>query len=309
MLVIGVWAAVELGRALSNRNGLNGDDFVMFGLLALGGGVIGARLSHILENLDTYTDPERSVWANFAAAVNLSNGGLTFYGGFILAAIVMIVYARMKKIPLRLGMDVVAPCLMIGLAFGRVGCLLNGCCWGDVVDPNRVPWAVTFPYGSPPYTDHFAEGKIEVGAGENDVPRSLVGYVHSDEGVQTVLLPKEDVAQDPQLVTLAKTTRSLPVHPTQIYSSLNAFLIAGICLVFLRLRPPEGRVFALMLLLYGPARFVLELLRIEPAVALGMSFSMWVSIGTVIVGVILWFVFSRRRDPARAPSAAAPAVA
>ena len=305
MLVIGVWAAVELGRALANRNGLNGDDFWTIGLLALAGGVFGARLSHIFENLDTYTDSSRSVWANLKAAANLSNGGLTFYGGFIFATIVLISYAKWKKIPLRLGMDIVAPCLMVGLAFGRVGCLLNGCCWGDTCSPDRVPWAITFPYASPPYSGQFADGHLHVGNGPNDVPPALVAPIETASGEERLgLLSKDAVAEDETLRTLARSTRSLPVHPTQIYSTLNAFLIAAICIVFLRQRPSEGRVFALMLLLYGPGRFSLELLRVEPAVAGGMSFSMWVSIFTVAAGAVLWFAFGRRVDRSRTPQLA-----
>ena len=302
MLVIGVFAAIQLGSVLANRNGLNGDDFWNIGFLALVGGVFGARLSHVLENLDVYTDSSRSFWANLKAAVNLSNGGLTFYGGFIFATIVLISYAKWKRIPLRLGMDIVAPCLMIGLAFGRVGCLLNGCCWGDTCSPDRVPWAVTFPYASPPYSGQFADGKLHIGDGHNEVPRALVTEVETESGDERLaLLPQETVAKDETLRALARSSRSLPVHPTQVYSTLNAFLIAAICIVFLRLRPPEGRVFALMLMLYGPGRFSLELLRVEPAVAGGMSFSMWVSIFTTLAGAVLWFAFGRRVDLTRSP--------
>ena len=304
MLVIGVWSAVELGRYLANRNGLRGDDFVTIGLLALGAGVFGARLSHVIENLGKYTDTSRSAWENLKDAANLSSGGLTFYGGFIFATIVLIAWAKWRKIPLRLGMDVVAPCLMVGLAFGRVGCLLNGCCWGQTCDPNQVPWAITFPYGSPPYEGQFEDGDIELGDGPGEVPPALTQpMIEKKTGRRFLgLVPKEDVANDPQLTALARNSRSLAVHPTQVYSTINAFLIAGICIAFLRVRPKVGRVFALMLLLYGPARFTLETLRIEPAVLWGWSFSMWTSVGTFAMGVVLWFVFGAMKQPGESPA-------
>jgi len=184
MLVLGVWTAIEIGRRLAERVGVNGDHFVTMGLLALAAGVVGARLSHALENLDLYTRSDRSVWANLLAAVNIRGGGLTFYGGFLLATPTLIGYALWRKIPIRLGMDIVAPCLMIGLAFGRVGCLLNGCCWGQACD---LPWAVQFPYGSPPYVGAFEDGDLKV---FEDVPPALVG---ATEDGRPVLLDKATV--------------------------------------------------------------------------------------------------------------------
>ena len=287
MLVLGVWTAVEVGRLLADRVGMDGEKFAYIGLLALGSGVLGARLSHVLENLGTYTDPSRSAWENLRAAVDLSNGGLTFYGGFLLATPTLILYAVVRRIPVRLGMDVVAVCLMVGLAFGRVGCLLNGCCWGQTCDPGRVAWAVTFPYGSPPHQSHFERGLI-------DVPAGLTERVMTDAGPRARLLAKGEVYADPRLTALARTTRSAAVHPTQVYSTVNAALIAGVCVAFLGLRPPPGRVFALMLLLYGPGRFTLELVRTEPAVYAGMSYSMVVSLGTTLAGAALWLAFRRR---------------
>ena len=302
MLVLGVWTAVELGRYLFNRLGFDGEAFVFIGLLALASGVFGARLSHVLENLSYYTSGERTAWENLRAALDLSNGGLTFYGGFLVSTPVLIGYALWRGIPIRPGMDVVAACLMVGLAFGRVGCLLNGCCWGQTCDPDRVPWAVTFPYGSPPYQGQFEAGQLTVGAGDRDVPPALVRRVRlEDGGVADVLLTKEQV-EEADLGAVAASTRSLPVHPTQVYSTVNALLIAGACVAFLGLRPRAGRVFALMLLMYGPGRFVLETVRIEPAVEWGLSYSQWVSIGVTAAGAVLWFVFGRLGGGDRAPT-------
>src|SRR5688572_21940828 len=119
MLVVGFLAAMHLAKYLANRHGLDGEVFINAALLALFTGVLGARLSHVLENLADYTDPGKSAWQNFKSMINLRQGGLTFYGGFLLALPTLIFYAIKKKVPLRLGMDIAAPCIMIGLAFGR----------------------------------------------------------------------------------------------------------------------------------------------------------------------------------------------
>ena len=297
MLVLGVYAAIELGRYLANRVGVNGDYFVTMGIIALAAGVFGARLSHVLENLDTYTSEQRSFWENLLAAANLSSGGLTFYGGFIFAVPVIYLYLRWRKIPVRLASDVVAPCLMLGLAFGRVGCLLNGCCWGQVCDPNQVPWAITFPYDSPPYVGQYEKGQLE------PPPAPLQeesAYLVLEDGETLVpeLKSRRDIRGDAFLEEIARRTRSLPVHPAQIYSVLNALLITGVSLAYLTLRRSTGQVFALMLILYGIGRFTLETLRVEPAVKMfglnpGFSYSMWVSLFGFLAGVVLWLVFQR----------------
>lgn len=280
MLVIGFLAAAHLAKYLARRNGLDGELFINAALLGLVAGILGARLSHVLENLPEFTRSDRTAWENFVAMINLRSGGLTFYGGFLLAFPTLVLYAVRKKIPLRLGMDIVAPCIMIGLAFGRIGCFLNGCCHGAECE---LPWAVRFPYNSLPYVEEYAESKI-------NPPNEL----RTGPG-KAELLSWEDIhrAKDPALVSLAKSERSLSLHPAQLYSSFNAFLIAALCLAYFTLPHAPGRVFALMLLLKGVTRFLLEMLRAEPAVLGPMSISMVISIGIVVLGIVLWFVFGR----------------
>src|SRR3954470_10165100 len=211
MMIVGFFCAVYLARFLANRSGLDGEVFVNAGLIGLVSGVIGARLSHVLENLDEFTRSDRTAMQNFGAMINLSSGGLTYYGGFILAFIVLVWYARKKKVPLTLGMDIIAPCLMIGLGFGRIGCLLNGCCEGAVC---QQPYAITFPYYSNPYIDQFNKGQLE-----GKIPRELLYYPN---GVKRPLSPA-DAEDHPALLALMKQQRSLPVHAAQLYSTITCF--------------------------------------------------------------------------------------
>src|SRR5438874_178792 len=118
MLVIGFLLSLELGKFLAKRVGIDPEVFVNAGLIALVTGVIGARLSHVIENWPQYSDPARSFFANFFDAVNIRSGGLTFYGGVLLAFPACIAYGIYKRVPVRLGMDIIAPCLMIGLGIG-----------------------------------------------------------------------------------------------------------------------------------------------------------------------------------------------
>jgi len=69
-------------------------------------------------------------------------GGLVYYGGLVGASLGFILYARLKKLPLWKGADILAPSIALGYVFGRIGCLMNGCCYGRVCE---LPWAIQFP--------------------------------------------------------------------------------------------------------------------------------------------------------------------
>ena len=310
MMVIGFLAALQLAKYLARRAGLDPELFVNAGLLGLVAGVVGARLSHVLENLGDYTDPSRSVGANLLDAINIRSGGLTYYGGFLLAFPVLVWYALKNRIPVRAGMDIIAPCLMIGLAFGRIGCFLNGCCYGKECE---LPWAVRFPYQSLPYQDEFAHGEVA------PPPELLVPL---DNG-RTRLITRDELKQGAIVVdratgttaplppgarSLASSQRSQALHPAQLYSALTAFLIAGITLSYYTFPHAAGRPFALMMMLEGVTRFVLEMLRTEPPVwGTPLSLSMWLGLGLVLGGAILWVGFGRLASAASLRPAPAPA--
>lgn len=299
MMVIGFLLAATLAKFLARRAGLNAEVFVNAGIVALIAGVVGARLSHVLENWPVYTDASRSAWENFKAALDIRSGGLTFYGGFLFATPVVLLYGWYKKVPLLRGMDVVAPCVMVGLALGRVGCFLNGCCYGATCYTDAMP-TVSYPFGSSAYVDHYHQGILP-----QSPPDELI--VPLEGGGQT-LVPREALPAHPELAAAAHGHRSAPTHPAQLYTTFNSLLIAAVLVAFFSLSPAPGSVFALMLILEGIARFILEMLRTEPAVigagtgtltALPpMSFSMVISIPLVIVGAVM-LVMTRRFDPRR----------
>jgi phosphatidylglycerol:prolipoprotein diacylglycerol transferase len=125
-------------------------------------GVIGCRIFYCIQYgqrvFFDYRNGEyglKTPWDLLVSAVNLPDGGLVWYGGLFAGALVAWWFCRQRKIPfLQLG-DVVAPSLFVGLAFGRVGCFLNGCCYGDRCD---LPWSVRFPMGSVPDMALVARG-------------------------------------------------------------------------------------------------------------------------------------------------------
>lgn len=293
MMVLGFILALQLAHFLARRSRLDPEVFVNAGLVALLSGIVGARLSHVIENWGDYTRTDLSFGQNLWNAINLTSGGLTYYGGFLLATPVTILYGVMKKVPLRLGMDIIAPCLMIGLGFGRFGCFLNGCCYGAPTDL-PAPFAVRFPYYSNTYLDQFHEHRLTP-------PTELI-----DMTLDGPRLKKpEAIAIDPDLQAIAARERALPVHNAQIYSAITALLLAALLTAFFTLPHVPGRVFALMMILEGATRYLLELLRAEPAQVGSLTLSMFIGIALVVGGFAAWFLFAL---PDRA-NAASPTLA
>ncbi len=247
MMVIGFLAAVQVAKYLSRRSRIDPELFVNAALLALIAGVVGARASDVLENLSDFTRSDLSVWQNFYNMINIRSGGLTFFGGLILAFPVVLIYGWLKKVPLRRGMDVAAPCIMIGLAFGRIGCFLNGCCYGAEC---QLPWAVHFPYQSIAYVDEVynneirppAQLMIRDGNSERLISKDELRRGCAEHLVRGVdgQWESQRIPLDASVVALAARQHSRWVQPTELYSSFNAFLIAAVLIAFFSLSPAPG---------------------------------------------------------------------
>jgi phosphatidylglycerol:prolipoprotein diacylglycerol transferase len=117
------------------------------------GGLLGARLFHVALNWEHYSPfGERGV-AALLGVFALWEGGLVFFGAFVAALIVAAVYCRVHKLPILAFMDLAMPGLIAGQAFGRLGCLMRGCCFGKVC---HDPWALRFPPESQVYQDQVS---------------------------------------------------------------------------------------------------------------------------------------------------------
>jgi prolipoprotein diacylglyceryltransferase len=146
MMVLGFLSAIALARWRARRAGENPDAISQMGILALVGGVLGARLAYVLQH---WGDQFANAANPLAEALDITGGGLIYYGGLLLASALVLAFLFYKRLPVRRFLDIVAPALMLGLAFGRMGCLLNGCCFGALCDDH---WALAarFPMYPPP---------------------------------------------------------------------------------------------------------------------------------------------------------------
>lgn len=100
------------------------------------GGILGGRVLYVI----SYWREEFA--GNIREIFMVQHGGLVFYGGLVGATILGIIYLHLKKLPLWRVADIVAPSIALGYVFGRIGCLMNGCCYGREC---HLPWAITFP--------------------------------------------------------------------------------------------------------------------------------------------------------------------
>jgi len=129
--VVGTFLALRESRRLS----LDEDKVVNVILVTLVASVLGARMLYVLEHLPEF----RREWTSVLA---LWQGGLTLYGGVAAGTFAGLVAAKRMKLPIWITADALTPALALGTMFGRIGCFLNGCCYGR---PTNLPWGVTFP--------------------------------------------------------------------------------------------------------------------------------------------------------------------
>ncbi len=304
MMVIGFLAAVTVIRLLSRRFTKDPQHITNAALYALIAGVVGARIFFVIHYFDQFRGDLLGIFA-------IWRGGLELLGGVLLAIAVILLYIWYHKLPLRHYLDVLAIGLMTALIFGRIGCFLNGCCYGK---PTDLPWAVRFPYGSFSY-----RSQIEPDPDRNraepylHLPDQYFGYFDKEQGYLPDLKPKDYLTPQQQAEVTKGQYRCLPVHPTQLYTSLAAALCALILYgVWRRAQRAEqigtyrfltkpGSVFSLMFILYGILRFTIELLRDDnPYEIATLTISQLIGIGLVMLGAGL-LVFYSYAEPERLP--------
>lgn len=135
--VAGLWTASRRGLA----SGITAEQIIDIGPWLILGAIVGARTLFVISYWQE-SFAGRPLWEIFA----VWQGGLVFYGGLIGATLAGIIYIRLKKLPLWKMGDILAPSIALGYFFGRIGCLLNGCCYGRACD---LPWAIQFPASNP----------------------------------------------------------------------------------------------------------------------------------------------------------------
>lgn len=177
-----------------------------------------------------------------------SPGGLVWYGGFLLAFVAIVINSFRRKIPFLVIGDSAAPALAIGYGIGRIGCHLSGD--GDYGIPTSLPWGVNYSKGVYPPSYAFRGTEIA-----KNFPNGIV-------------------------------PDNTPLHPTPVYEFLLGLIIFLILWNLRKKINVNGKIFMYFLILHGFARFMIEFIRINPKILLGLSQAQLISIVIILSGLI-----------------------
>jgi phosphatidylglycerol:prolipoprotein diacylglycerol transferase len=256
MLFLAFVASMNLAAWRARREGQDSEVVYDLSVWVFVGGLVGARLFYVVQY---WGDRIHSL----ADVFRIWEGGIVLYGSIIGGTAAFFLYRALRPFPLLPLLDVVAPSLALGIALGRIGCFLNGCCYGDLC---TLPWGVAFPANSPAWREQFAQGLIPGGA-----------------------------------------AWSLPVHPTQLYSTIDGLVLLLLLSAYYPVRRRDGGVMALLMVAYPVSRFLIEYLRNDERVFLfGLTISQNISVLLFAAGLAFWYGLARRGStvaPALAPAA------
>jgi phosphatidylglycerol:prolipoprotein diacylglycerol transferase len=132
MVVLAVVAVIAISLREAKRVGLPEEHIYSVGLWGIIGGIIVSRLFHVIDKWSYYMAHPAQIFGF---------EGLTVYGAVVGAMLAVLIYCWVKKVSFWLLGDVIAPGAIVGQAIGRIGCLLNGCCYGL---PTSLPWGVVY---------------------------------------------------------------------------------------------------------------------------------------------------------------------
>lgn len=123
--------AVFLAGIQARKNNIDPDIIYNITFLSFISGIAGARIFYVLSNIGYFSK-------NISEIFMLQHGGLSVFGGLILGTSAAIIYLKIRKLSIYLVLDILVPYLALGQAIGRIGCLLNGCCFGSTVIPVQI---------------------------------------------------------------------------------------------------------------------------------------------------------------------------
>ena len=133
-LALGFVVGLGLATLKARKEGIAFERVVDLFFYTVVSAIIGSRILYVLINFDFFRK-------DFLQIFKMWEGGLVFYGGFLLAVGVSIWYMRWNRLPLWKLADLFSPSIALGLFFGRIGCFFAGCCYGK---ETSLPWGVVF---------------------------------------------------------------------------------------------------------------------------------------------------------------------
>jgi phosphatidylglycerol:prolipoprotein diacylglycerol transferase len=134
MVLLAIVFLIWWSAYFAHKQGYNKDFVLGAALWAIPLGFIGAKLVHVMDNLGYY----------IAHPAHIADGaGLAIFGAILGSMLGLYIHCRLRRVPFAPIADLAAPGIILAQAIGRVGCTINGCCYGL---PSSLPWAVTWTH-------------------------------------------------------------------------------------------------------------------------------------------------------------------
>ncbi|MEM6468520.1 MAG: prolipoprotein diacylglyceryl transferase family protein [Planctomycetota bacterium] len=322
-LLAGVSGAIGLSAVRASRDPeLSSEHILSLAPWVFVGGIAGARLFYVIQYWDEFVGD--SIVSTLRNVLAFTEGGLVVYGSIIGGLIAFCIFCLRHRVStLRLG-DAIIPALFLGICLGRIGCLMNGCCYGGRCEEG---WSsIRFPPINEVYQLQLESGELlgmRIDPADNQILNVRKGSLADQKGIiegeyyksgSLDPRPLETADQgiprgDVQLGWLADISgrvvsfspdelpdRALPVVAAQLISSAMAFLLCLSLLVTSRYVTRPGALMLIGFASYAVVRFVLEIVRVDELGQFNtsLSISQWVSVVS-FVGSVAGLVWVYRR--------------
>ena len=146
MLAISFLLGIYWAANRAEKRGIRKDYVMDLSILVVIAAIAGSRFLYVVTHLEEFRGRWLDTISPFQSTGAIGIAGLSMLGGVVLALAVVIGYCLWRKIDILKLFDVFAPSFALGLFITRIGCFLNGCCFGKACD---LPWGVAFPVISP----------------------------------------------------------------------------------------------------------------------------------------------------------------
>lgn len=314
MLLTGIASAVALAAYRAKRRGIDPEIILSMAPWAFIGGIFGARLFYVIQYRDQFIGA--TLGETLSNMLRFTEGGLVVYGSFIGGFLAVAFFVFRHRLSLLKFGDIIIPCLFLGLFFGRIGCLFNGCCYGGRCDD--ASYALYFPPKSPVYERQLRSGEL-IGF-EFDTASGRVTSVEEGSLAGVVGIPMDGTIEGigDELSYLAEASRDIPaeqalpglyvdvdgrryrwspselpdralaVYPAQLISSFSGLAMCLLLCALSSLQLKDGLLMMAGFAFYALLRFGLEIVRVDESGQFGTG----LSISQIVSLVVLTLSFS-----------------
>ena len=140
--MLGIWFAVSR----SKKRNIESSIVLDLSLIIIISSIVGARFMYVIFHLGEFKGRWLDTINPIQSTGEIGISGMTVIGGLLFSIIFSLIFLKIKKQPVLKIVDVMAPSVALGIFLTRIGCFLNGCCFGEICDPSH---GMTFPTNSP----------------------------------------------------------------------------------------------------------------------------------------------------------------